>query len=158
MKPTRDTLGALVLFALCAAYGLEATRIALFPGQESEPFKPNTLPYTLALLGMGLTLLQILRTFRASGIEAAIGWRGFDWRRTAGLCGCMLAYGFLLSRLGFVAATALFLAGGFLLLGERRVLVLLLLPAGFSFAFWLMATGLLGLYLPTGRWLAAAAG
>ena len=157
MKPSRDTYGALVLFALCAAYGLEATNIDLFPGQEAEPFRPNTLPYTLALSGMALTFLQIVRTFRESGV-AATGWRAFDWARTAGLCVCMLAYGFLLSRLGFVIATALFLAGGFVLLGERRRLVLLLLPAGFSVGFWLMATGLLGLYLPPGRWLAGVAG
>jgi len=157
LKPTRDTIGALLLFAFCAAYGLEATRIDLFPGQESEPFRPNTLPYTLAIAGMALTFLQLMRSMRVDA-AAATGWRAFDWRRTAGLCACMLAYGFLLSRLGFVPATALFLAAGFALLGERRWPVLVLLPVGFSFLFWLMATGLLGLYLPPGSWLAGGAG
>ena len=58
MRPTRDTYGALVLLALCAAYGFEATHIDLFPGQESEPFRPNTLPYTLAISGMALIAIR----------------------------------------------------------------------------------------------------
>ena len=52
--------------------------------------------------------------------------------------------------LGFVLATAVFLCTGFFVLGERRVLLLLLLPVVFTLAFWLVMTRLLGLYLAPG--------
>ena len=37
-------LAALFLFVLFVAYGLQATMIPSFPGQELEPFKPRTMP------------------------------------------------------------------------------------------------------------------
>jgi putative tricarboxylic transport membrane protein len=66
------------------------------------------------------------------------------------LCVVMLLYGWLFTPLGFVIATTLFLAAGFLILGERRILVLSVLPPLFTVLFWAVMSRGLGLYLAPG--------
>jgi putative tricarboxylic transport membrane protein len=147
----RDAFAALFLFVLFGAYGMQATQIAIFPGQELEPFKPRTLPFALSIAGMMLCVLRVLQTLRApAGAEP--DWAVFDWKRAGILCVVMLVYGYLFSRLGFLPATVVFLLAGFYTLGERHAAVLVLLPVGFSVLFWLVMTQLLGLYLAPGSW------
>jgi putative tricarboxylic transport membrane protein len=145
----RDAVAAFVLFAGFLAMGLGVTSIELFPGQETEVFSPRTMPAALAVGGAVLCLLRLMQCLRHPEQEiVALG--GFDWTRTALLCVTMIGYGSLFVRLGFVPATAIFLCAGFFVLGERRVLLLLLLPVVFTLAFWLVMTRLLGLYLAPG--------
>jgi putative tricarboxylic transport membrane protein len=152
MKMRGDTIAAVVLFILFAAYGLQATQIQVFPGQELEPFKPRTMPFALAAAGVLLAALRVLQTLRSSSAPA-ISWRTYDWTRASLLCVMMVAYGLAFTALGFVAATSLFLAGSFYILGERRLLALLIVPLVFTLAFWAVMTRLLGLYLSPGLWL-----
>jgi putative tricarboxylic transport membrane protein len=156
MTLRRDAFAALFLFVVFAVYGMQATQIAVFPGQELEPFKPRTMPYALALAGMLLCVLRILQTLRAAP-AGTVDWGSYDWKRAAILCLVMLGYGFLFNRLGFIIATTLFLLAGFFTLGERRISLLLILPVTFSFLFWLTMTELLDLYLATGDWWPVAA-
>ena len=145
----RDAAAAFVLFAGFLAMGLGVTSIELFPGQETEVFSPRTMPAALAIGGAVLCLLRLVQCLRHPEREiVALG--GFDWTRTALLCVTMIGYGLLFVPLGFVLATAVFLCTGFFVLGERRVLLLLLLPVVFTLAFWLVMTRLLGLYLAPG--------
>lgn len=155
MTRNRDAIGALVLFVLFAAYGMQALQIAVFPGQEMEPFKPRTMPFALAICGMLLCGLRVIQAVRAPQAEDA-GWAGYDWRRAGFLCLNMILYGFLFTRAGFLLATIVFLLIGFVILGERRKSVLLFLPAAFTVVFWLLITRLLGLYLAPGAWLPVA--
>lgn len=157
MTSRRDAFAALFLFVLFAAYGLQATQIAVFPGQELEPFKPKTMPIALAIGGMLLCVARILQALRATP-SAAVDWATYDWKRAAILCVVMLGYGFLFNRAGFIPATTLFLLAGFYTLGERRVTMLLFLPLVFSVLFWLTMTRLLDLYLATGDWWPYAGG
>lgn len=146
-----DTIAAIILFVVFAAYGQQAMQIDVFPGQELEPFKPRTMPFALAICGMLLCAIRAFQALRSHSAEAVV-WLGYDWKRAAILCTVMLGYGFLFNRLGFMVATAVFLAAGFYTLGERRLLLLFLLPAGFSILFWAVMTQLLGLYLAPGDW------
>lgn len=150
MNVNRDSVAAFVLLAAFLAYGYQATLIELFPGQETEVFSPRTLPYLLATGGVLLCLTQLARTLRLPRAGKSDTTTGFDWGRGALLCLCMLAYGWIFTPLGFLVATTLFLMAGFLVLGERRVVVLALLPAAFSLAFWAVMTRGLGLYLAPG--------
>lgn len=153
---TRDTCAALVLVAAFLWYGFGATRIDVIPGQHAEAFSPRTLPYMLTAIGVLLGLVQVLRTLcRPATVSAG---RPLDWRRAAAVCSCMIGYGFLFTRLGFVVATALFLCAAFAVLGERRFTILLLLPTLFSIAFWALITRVLGLYLAPGSWLQVFSG
>lgn len=149
MSVTRNAIGALVLLSFCIGYGLATATIDLFPGQESEAFSPRTLPITLAVAGIVLTLLELLKALRQPA-DGDAPWAGFDWRRGCLLFLAMFGYGVLFEPLGFLPATALFLATGITVLGERRLLVVIVLPVAFSIGFWLLITRLLGLYLAPG--------
>lgn len=151
MSLSRDSIAAILLFVVFAAYGQQAIHIDVFPGQELEPFKPRTMPIALAVGGMLLCAIRILQTLKSKATDAT-EWAGYDWFRGAALCLVMLAYGFLFTPLGFMLATTLFLATGFLVLGERRMIALLALPMGFTVLFWAVMTQLLGLYLAPGNW------
>lgn len=144
-----DTIAAIVLFVLFVAYGLQATQIEVFPGQELEPFKPRTMPFALAAAGVLLSALRTLQTLKGSAAQT-VDWSSYDWRRASLLCIMMVAYGLAFAPLGFIVATTLFLIGGFYILGERRLLPLLIVPVVFSLAFWAVMTQLLGLYLAPG--------
>lgn len=150
--PKGHIVAALCLFVVFAAYGLQATTIEAFPGQELEPFKPQTMPLALALAGMVLCVLRVLQLLRAQGATPAVQLSAYDWKRAGYLCLTMLAYEFMLVPFGFVLATTIFLAAGFLILGERRAVLLLSLPFVFSLVFYLVMTGGLGLYLSPGTW------
>lgn len=151
MSLTKDSIAAILLFVVFAAYGQQAIHIDVFPGQELEPFKPRTMPVTLAVAGMLLCAVRLLQTLTSEATDTTV-WAGYDWSRGAALCLVMLAYGYLFTPLGFMLATTLFLATGFLVLGERRMIALLALPLGFSVLFWAVMTQLLGLYLAPGNW------
>lgn len=149
----RNALASVLLLAFCIAYGLQATTIDLFPGQESEAFSPRTLPYVLTIVGVLLTLAELIKSFyRPEAGDAP--WKGFDWPRALLFLLSMLAYGALFVPLGFILATALFLGAGIAILGERRIVTLAVLPIAFSAGFWFLATQLLGLYLAPGIWFA----
>jgi putative tricarboxylic transport membrane protein len=143
---------AMCLFVLFAAYGLQATTIPMFPGQEYEPFKPRTMPMILAMAGLLLCVVRIFQLWRMPQPESTVVLAEFDWKSASLLCAVMLAYGFAMTPLGFVAATSLFLAAGFFILGERRLWLLTGLPLLFSLAFYLLMTRVLGLYLSSGLW------
>jgi len=149
MTANRDAAAALLLLAGFLAYAYGTTLIVLFPGQETEVFSPRTMPAALAIGGIGLSALQLLRCLR-SGHRDRSELGGYDWFRSVLLCATMVGYGLLFEPLGFILATALFLAAGFAILGERRIGLLVLLPLTFSVAFWALMTKLLGLYLAPG--------
>jgi len=142
-------IATLCLIVLFAAYGLEALTIPLFPGQEDEPFKPRTMPFALAIIGVVLTGIRAMQLFGASPELGDVQGR-LHWHPVIRLCFVMLAYGYLMPSLGFILATTLFLVAGFLILGERRRSILLFLPLVFSLVFFLLMTEGLGLYLSPG--------
>ena len=153
MTHREHRIATAVLFVAFAAYGLEALTIPLFPGQELEPFKPRTMPVALAIAGLLLCGIRVLQLSRGEGTETGMRLDGLHWPPVLRLCIAMLAYGYLMIPLGFVLATTLFLVAGFLVLGERRKSILLILPIAFSVAFFIVMTQGLGLYLAPGTWL-----
>jgi putative tricarboxylic transport membrane protein len=135
---TKDRIGALLMLAFSIAYGLLSYRIPLLPFQEAAAFTARTGPKALAVLGIVLSLMLLVKP----GGEAP-DTEGFTWGRGAILCGLMLFYAATVRPLGFIPATTLFLLGGFLTLGERRWGVLLGASVPVVVAFWaLMDMGL----------------
>jgi len=152
MSVRGHVIATMLLCVIFAAYGLEAMTIPSFPGQELEPFKPRTMPVALAVTGLLLGVIRLLELSRAARPAPGTSLTEFEWRPAALLCIAMLGYGLLLNPLGFVIATAIFLAAGFLILGERRTPLLVALPLLFSLGFYLLMTQVLGLYLAPGPW------
>jgi putative tricarboxylic transport membrane protein len=99
---------------------------------DDSPFSARSFPLVLGVLGAVLSLVLLVRP--ASNV--VVGVAGFAWGRTAGLLLLMAGFALLIPHLGFVVTAALFLGGGFRLLGERRPSVLLSVALGVSLGFW----------------------
>ncbi len=144
---SRDRIGALIFLVVTLIYGYQITNIALFPGDEFEPFTARTLPYLLTIAGVVLSLLLLITGKNDEQSGATVG---FNWKLLISFLVLMAAYGVGLTWLGFVLSTSLFLLGGFLLLGERRKSILFGASFPFVTAFWLLLTQGLDIYLESG--------
>ncbi|MGP1394091.1 MAG: tripartite tricarboxylate transporter TctB family protein [Inquilinaceae bacterium] len=141
---TRDRLGALLLLAFSVFYGVRIFHIPLLPFQADQAFTARTLPEALAVLGIVLSLILLFKRGSAAGPDLA----GFRWVQAGLLCGLMVIYGLTVRPGGFLIATSLFLIGGFLVLGERRVVLILGASVPLVVAFWALMTQVLGVYIP----------
>ena len=144
MTWSKDRVGGLMLFGIFLAYGFNSQSIELLPLQEAAALTARTLPYTLTLLGLAGSLWLMLKPTAS----ALLNWRGLHWPRYGGFLLLMSLYGLALRPMGFLLASAAFLAIGFMLLGERRWLRLLGVAAGFTTLFWLLMSYGLGVHLP----------
>lgn len=146
----KDRIGGLIFLVLSMAYGYSATFIPALPGEEMEPLTPRSFPYALAFFGCLFSLFLILKSGVQQDDHAAFNWQQYDWKLTGSLLLLMLVYGFLLSPLGFLVATLLFLIAGYYLMGERSIKVLLLASVPLVFVFWILLSKILGVYLEAG--------
>lgn len=149
---SRDTVGALIFLAFSLAYGAATFDIHLFPGAEQAPFTPQTMPIALAALGIvvsGAMIFQSLRRTAARDTLAAT-FGGKNWSTVFLLAGLMVLYGLTIREAGFMLSTALFLFGGFWVLGERRWIVMATTAIAVSVGFWTILSPLLGIYLDPG--------
>lgn len=150
MTFNRDVIAALGFLAFSIAYGWQATGIDIFPGQEYEPFTPQTFPLALAVIGGLLALGQIMKSLRAAPSKTE-SWARFDWLRVCLLLLSMVFYGATFTWLGFIVSTTLFLMAGYVILGERRPLVIASGSVVVTVCFWAIMTKLLGIYLAPGE-------
>jgi putative tricarboxylic transport membrane protein len=135
---------ALLILLFSLAYFVLAFGIKLPPSSDETPFSARTFPLVLGPLAMALSLALLLKPPGGEDVG-----RGLAWARALGLVGLMALYALAIDRLGFVVTSALFLAGGFYVLGERRMKVLLPIAAATALAFWTMFT-LLDVHLDWG--------
>lgn len=150
MTLSRDLAAALGFVAFSIAYGWQATGIDIFPGQEYEPFTPQTFPLALAAIGGLLALGQIMKSLRAAPAKTE-SWARFDWLRVGLLLLSMVFYGATFTWLGFILSTTLFLIAGYLILGERRAPMIASGSVVVTVCFWAIMTKLLGIYLAPGE-------
>lgn len=139
------TMGlAAVLVGLLAV--AEASRLAedALTGGPGTRFLPVSLGLILAVLGGAIAL----RPPRGRPAEAAAG-PGGRLRIGATLVGLVL-YALAFERLGFLVATALFVALLLILYGERRWPVVFAVAAGAAGATWAVFARSLGVPLPPG--------
>jgi putative tricarboxylic transport membrane protein len=147
---TKDKISALFFLAFSIAYGAMALDLPSSPFASQDVFTNRTMPYALSVLGIVVSFLMLVlppKDPQPTGKAAFAGWGGFAWPQVAALAVNMVAYGFLLSRIGFISSTTIFLIFGYLILGERRPLLVLVASAPVVVAFWAILTQLLGIYL-----------
>ena len=139
-------LSGLFFVAVFVAYGYTAQDIQLDFWAAEEAFNARSFPYLIALGG---SLLSLLLVFNPPASLPEIGIRNMNWPGFLGLLGLMIGYGILLEPTGFIVSTTLFLIIGYLILGERRLLPILLasFPVVISFYFLM---DFLGIYLSPG--------
>jgi putative tricarboxylic transport membrane protein len=133
---------------LCAGYVWTAQSIPLDFWSETEPFNARSMPYLIGWTGIAVSLLMLLAPSRS------FDWSGLKQLNVmpAVILFLLLAtYGFAIERLGFVGSTILLLVLGFVVLGERRPMLISLMAVAMAAGFWLLMD-LLGIYLNPGEW------
>jgi putative tricarboxylic transport membrane protein len=150
MALNRDVFAALGFLAFSIAYGWQATGIEMIPGQEYEPFTPQTFPLALSVIGGLLALAQVAKSLREPPAQSE-SWARYDWIRVGLLLLSMVLYGASFTWLGFIVSTILFLVAGYVILGERRILVISAASILVTLGFWAIMTKLLGIYLAPGE-------
>ena len=123
-----DRWVAILFLVISLIYGYAAFNYPLLPFERNMSFLPNTLPMALSALGVIVALVII---FSPKAAEDADGLgdidlaqvRQFKIGQALGLVGAMVLYALLLRPIGFLAATALFIAGTGIVLGEAGVML-----------------------------------
>jgi len=132
-----ERLAALLLLLFSLAYFVLAFKIKLPPGSADSPFTARTFPLVLGPIAMATSLFLLIKP--PPSAEPLVG-QGMAWGRAVGLMVLMGLYALAINPLGFVVTSALFLAGGFFVLGERRLPLLLPLAIGIALGFWILFT------------------
>ena len=148
----KDRIGALFFLVLSLFYGLMTFKIPLNVMAKTASFTARTVPITLAVCGIIISLLiLILPSPDADGRNTIIKtFRGFKWKRAGLLLVLMIFYGLIIKLAGFIISTILFLIVGFRILGEKRVKILLLASIPFVVVYWFLLNKILVIYLEPG--------
>lgn len=146
---------ALIILLICLAYGYTAFFTmddGLAPFMRRNPIWPSTFPKALSVMAIAAALIILLGIEKGTG-EPKAG--EIDYRRLQDykigqaivLLGLMVAYALLLRPAGFLGATVGFLVIAAMVLGERRLHILIpivLIAAG---GVWYLVHQVLGIYL-----------
>ena len=149
----KDKVGALILLAFSIAYGLLAYSIPLTFIAQKESFNARTMPFALGIIGTILSFLILVVPSGESGEKTSLkaAFRGLDWPRVGLLVGMMIFYGLTLRFLGFVISSILFLMGGFWILGERRIWMVLVGSIPLVLFIWFLMSRILGMFIAPGE-------
>ena len=150
-----------IFILICLIYGYTAfvtMEEGLLPFELNMTFLPNTMPKWLSVLGIVIGLVIVLqpRYEGASDSDTSeIDKKNllqYKFSQALFLLGLMLAFALLLRPIGFVTTTTQFLAFGGIILGERRVVVLVTISVFTSLVLWYLVQEVLGIYLRPWPW------
>lgn len=143
MTFNHDRVGGFIVLVFCCAYGLLTLDIPTTTAQLGSAFSARTMPIALTIIGIGLSLSLLV----SAGSDKSTTDTPIYWARGASFLVLMSVYGLAIRPVGFLIATIAFLCTGFVLLGERRLTILTLLPTAVAGLFWLLLSELLGVYI-----------
>jgi putative tricarboxylic transport membrane protein len=159
MTLERAIAGLFVLLCLIYGYTAFVTMEAnLLPFELNMTFLPNTMPKWLSILGVIVGLVVIVQT--GPKVDEEIDPGEIDYRnmrqyklgQALFLLVLMVAYALLLRPIGFLAATTLFLAGGSMILGERKYTFLIPIAVFTALTIWYLVQEVLGIFLRPWPW------
>ncbi len=134
----------IVLLAVGAAYLFAARTIPLDDWLASETINARTLPTIYAVALMLLTLAWMSVAPAARVIHGPLA-------RPLALVAVMLLFAYLVPRTSLWLAVPTLLGPSLWIMGERRAVMIAVVPCAVAVAGWLL-TESLELYLPDGRW------
>ncbi|MEM9306247.1 MAG: tripartite tricarboxylate transporter TctB family protein [Pseudomonadota bacterium] len=144
---------ALVLLGVCLAYGYAAwfTMDALLPPfMQRNPIWPSTFPKVLSVLGIATALIIVLGIEKSEPKVGDIDYRKL-WQYNLGqallLLGLMVLYALLLRPAGFLISTSGFLILGSVILGERKIVLTVIVAALATGVVWYLVQIVLGIFL-----------
>jgi putative tricarboxylic transport membrane protein len=159
MTLERAIAGIFVLLCLIYGYTAFVTMEAnLLPFERNMTFLPNTLPKWLSVLGVIVGLVVVVQSGPKDLAEIDSGeidyrnMRQYKLTQALFLLGSMVAYALLLRPIGFLAATTLFLAGGSMILGERKYIVFIPVAVITALMIWYLVQEVLGIFLRPWPW------
>ncbi len=158
---TLDRAIAGIFILICLIYGYTAfvtMEANLLPFELNMVFLPNTMPKLLSILGVIVGLVVVIQTGPKTNTEidpSEIDYRNMRQYKLAQalfLLALMVAYALLLRPIGFLIATTSFLAGGSMILGERKYIVLIPVAVFTAFLIWYLVQEVLGIFLRPWPW------
>jgi putative tricarboxylic transport membrane protein len=149
---------ALAFIALCCVYGYAAFFTmddSLPPILRRNPIWPSTFPKMLTIAGIIVGMIVLFSPKPAADAEKAKADGVIDLSRLGdyhvgqalALIGLMAAYAFALRPLGFLGSTVLFLVLGAVILGERKLYVLVPVAVIAAGSIWYLVQEVLGIFL-----------
>lgn len=143
----------LVLLGVCLVYGYTAWFTmdgGLAPFMQRNPIWPSTFPKVLSIMGIIASLIIVLGFDKGEAKIGDIDYRKL-WEYNLGqallLLALMAAYALLLRPAGFLISTSAFLILGSVILGERRILLTLIIAAVATGVVWYLVQVVLGIFL-----------
>ena len=150
-----------IFLLLCLVYGYTAfvsMEAGLLPFELNMTFLPNTMPKWLSILGAIVGLVVVIQSGPRANAEIDAGeiyyrnLRQYKLGQAVLLLSLMVAYALLLRPIGFLTATTLFLAGGSVILGERKFILLIPIAVSTAFLIWYLVQEMLGIFLRPWPW------
>ena len=146
---------ALIILMICLAYGYAAfftMDSTLPPFMQRNPVWPSTFPKILSVIGalVALSIALGLEKNTGKGKEPDIDYtRLGDYKigQALFLLGFMVAYALCLRPVGFLGSTMFFLIAGSVVLGERRLHIMIPVTAFVSGGIWYLVHEVLGIFL-----------
>ncbi len=143
----------LVLLGVCLVYGYAAWFTMddmLAPFMQRNPIWPSTFPKVLSILGIVASLVIVLGLEKGEPKIGDIDYRKL-WEYNLGqallLLALMVLYALLLRPAGFLLSTSGFLILGSVILGERRILLTVVIAAIATGVVWYLVQVVLGIFL-----------
>ena len=145
---------ALAFLCLCLVYGYTAWFCmdgSLPPFMRRNPVWPSTFPKVLSIMGALIAVIVLV----TQGPPPPPKEDEIDYRRlgdykigqATSLIVLMVAYAAVLRPLGFIPSTVLFLTFGAVILGERKLHILLPVTAVAAGSLWYLVEQVLGIFL-----------
>ena len=146
---------ALVILGVSIAYGYAAffTMDHLLPPfMQRNPIWPSTFPKVLSVLAILTSLVILLGLEKSDATEKTpdIDYRrltDYNLGQALALLGLMVAYALLLRPAGFLLATSGFLAIGAMILGERKLWLLIPICGASALFVWYLVDQVLGIFM-----------
>lgn len=149
---TKNAIGSIFFLAFSCFYFFNVFNIKEMPGAEWEVMTPSTFPFYLGLTGIVVSLLLLVLSFISKEKQylSKQYLKSLDFKTVGYFVIIMIFYGFTIRSLGFIIATVLFLAAGFIILQERNIKRVLLISVCVSVGFYLLLNNILGVYIDPG--------
>jgi putative tricarboxylic transport membrane protein len=147
----RDVAFSLLSIAISLALLYEGYRPKYEAGAGDYGFSPVFLPLILIYGWLGLSVLILLRGLVLRKKQETTGVK-IDLSRSVTGFVLTCAYAFLMSQIGFFAASVLYAFAFMTILGYRRTIPLLAVSIIFPALMWYVFTFLLNVSLPLSPW------
>ena len=146
---------AFVILCISLIYGYSAFFVMdelLAPFLKRNPIWPSTFPKILSVLAVVTSFIILLKIERpvegnSSSDMDLSELKNYNTKEAITLLCLMVAYALLLRPVGFLLSTISFLSLGGMVLGERKIFILIPITTLATLIIWYLVQGVLGIFL-----------